>query len=377
MSSRAPDEPSQRLAALAKHASHDERHLMGVVAGWLMLAASVVTAVGLVLPGADRAHAGVVLGFSALIAAYGIVCALGLIDWERLSLSGHACVSAALVAVVGPIALWATGGAHSYAQALLVLPILYAAYFFPRRWAWPLTTEIVLVSASPLLYDERAVHGGFLPRLLVAGVAYLVLTLAIVTLKARMVRAEERQREMAVSDPLTGLGNRRAAQIALNAETTRVGRPHLGRRAGDESAGYAVVLLDLDDFKVVNDRHGHPAGDDVLSALASRLRAAARPDNTVARIGGDEFVVIAPCAGPNGARRIADALHDAASQVFDPAGEPLHGTVAWALFPADGEDAQAVVRAADRRLYDAKRGDEHHTLPADASSAARALSGPA
>jgi diguanylate cyclase (GGDEF)-like protein len=350
---------------------------MGVVAGWLMLAAAVVNAVGLVLPGADRAHAGVVLGFSALIAAYGIVCVLELIDWERLPLLGHAWVSAVLVAVVGTVALRATGGAHSYAQALLVLPILYAAYFLPPRWAWPLTIEIVLVSASPLLYDHAAVDGGFLPRLLVAAVAYAVLTFAIVTLKARMVRAEERQREMAVSDPLTGLGNRRAAQIALNAETTRVGRPHLGRRAGDESAGYAVVLLDLDDFKVINDRHGHPAGDDVLSALAGRLRAAARPDDTVARIGGDEFVVIAPGAGPNGARRIADALQDAASQVFDPGGEPLCGTVAWGLFPSDGEDAEAIVRAADRRLYDAKRGEESGGLAVDVSVAARALAGPA
>jgi diguanylate cyclase (GGDEF)-like protein len=262
-----------------------------------------------------------------------------------------------LVAVVGTVSLWATGGATAYAQALFVLPVLFVAYFFPPRWAWPLTIEMVLASASPLLYDDAAVSGGFLPRLLVAATAYGALTFAVLRLKARMVRAEERQHEMAVSDPLTGLGNRRAAQVALSTEARRVGQPRLGRRAGDESAGYAVVLLDLDDFKFVNDRHGHPAGDDVLCALASRLRATARPEDTVARIGGDEFLVIAPGAGRHGARRVADALEHAASQVFDPGGDPLSGTAAWALFPDDGDDAEDVVRTADRRLYAAKRGE--------------------
>ena len=346
---------------------------MGVVAGWLMLAASVVTAVGLTLPGAPGHHAAIVLGACVAVGTYGAVCVLEVIDWKRLSLRGHAWVAAGLVGVVGSLALWATGGPASYAQVLFVLPVLFVAYFFPPRWAWPLTIEMVLVSASPLLYDSAAVSGGFLPRLLVAAAAYGALTFAVLQLKARMVRAEARQREMAVSDPLTGLGNRRAASLALESEMQRLGRPLLGRRAGDEAAGFAVVLLDLDDFKFVNDRHGHPAGDDVLCALASRLRAAARPEDTVARIGGDEFTVVAPGAGAHGARRLAEALAHAASQVFDPAGEPLCGTAAWALFPDDGEDAEAVVRVADRRLYGAKRGDDEGAHSAAASPVARAL----
>jgi diguanylate cyclase (GGDEF)-like protein len=339
---------------------------MGVVAGWLMLVAAAITLVGLVLPGADRSHAGIVLAAAALIGGYGLVCVLELIDWQRVSLRAHAWIAGGLVAVVGTVALWATGGAGAYAQALFVLPVLFVAYFFPSRWAWPLTIVMVLASASPLLYDDAAVSGGFVPRLLVAATAYGALTFAVLRLKARMVRAEERQHDMAVSDPLTGLGNRRAAQVALSTEASRVGEPRLGRRAGDESAGYAVVLLDLDDFKFVNDRHGHPAGDDVLCALASRLRATARPHDTVARIGGDEFLVIAPGAGRHGARRVADALEHAASQVFDPGGDPLRGTAAWALFPDDGADADAVVRTADRRLYAAKRGEGDDGPPADA-----------
>jgi diguanylate cyclase (GGDEF)-like protein len=374
MPSRAPEKSREQSPALDPDARPDERPLMGVVAGWLMLAAAAVTVVGLALPGAHRGHAGIVLGACLAVGAYGFVCALEVIDWERLSLRGHAWVAAALVGVVGALALWATGAAASYAQALFVLPILFVAYFFPPRWAWPLTLEMVLISASPLLYDGAAVSGGFVPRLLVAAAAYGALTFAVLRLKARMVRAEERQREMAVSDPLTGLGNRRATQIALSAEMTRLGRPRLGRRTGDEVAGYAVVLLDLDDFKVVNDRHGHPAGDDVLCALASRLRVAARPGDTAARIGGDEFVVIAPGAGPNGARRLAAALEHAAAQVFDPGGQPLCGTAAWALFPADGGDAQAVVRKADRRLYAAKRGEDPGPPPPEGSPVARALS---
>jgi diguanylate cyclase (GGDEF)-like protein len=346
---------------------------MGVVAGWLMLAACAVTALGLALPGAPRQHSAIVLGACVAVGAYGVVCVLQVIDWRRLSLRGHAWVAAGIVAVVGSLALWATGGPASYAQVLFVLPALFVAYFFPSRWAWPLTIEIVLITASPLLYDGAALRGGFLPRLLVAAAAYGALAFAVLRLKARMVRAEARQREMAVSDPLTGLGNRRAASLALESEMERLGRPRLGRRAGDEAAGFAVVLLDLDGFKFVNDRHGHPAGDDVLCALASRLRAAGRPEDTVARIGGDEFAVVAPGAGANGAGRLAGALEHAASQVFDPGGEPLRGTAAWALFPDDGEDAEAVVRAADRRLYAAKRVEHEDLQPAQGSPIARGL----
>jgi diguanylate cyclase (GGDEF)-like protein len=351
---------------------------MGVVAGWLMLATAVVSVLGLVLPGAAAGHAPIVLASAAGLGAYGVVCVLELVDWERLSLRGHAGVAVVLIAVVGPLGLWATGGASSYTQALTVLPVLFVAYFFPPRWAWPLTAEIVVVAASPLLYDGGAVDGGFLPRLLVLAAAYCALTVAVLRLKARMVRAEERQREMAVSDPLTGLGNRRAATLALEAEAKRLGQPRLGRRAGDDAPGYAVVLLDLDGFKFVNDRHGHPAGDDVLRALAARLRAAARPEDTVARIGGDEFAVVAPGAGPDGARRLADALEFAASQVFDPGGEPVRGTAAWALFPDDGADAEAVVLAADRRLYEAKRAPgEPEAAPVAARGERAALADPA
>ena len=232
-----------------------------------------------------------------------------------------------------------------------------------------------LVSASPLLYDERAVHGGFLPRLLVAAVAYLVLTLAIVTLKARMVRAEERQREMAVSDPLTGLGNRRAAQIALNAETTRVGRPHLGRRAGDESAGYAVVLLDLDDFKVVNDRHGHPAGDDVLSALASRLRAAARPTTpwraSAATSSSDRAMRRSergsPHCGRAARRRVAGVRSRGGAATRDRGVGAVPGRRRGCAGRRPGGRPASVRRQAGRRA--------RHAAGLTAPSAARALSG--
>jgi len=114
----------------------------------------------------------------------------------------------------------------------------------------------------------------------------------------------------------------------------------------------------------------------VLCALASRLRAAARPEDTVARIGGDEFAVVAPGAGPQGARRLADALEHAAAQVFDPGGEPLRGTAAWALFPDDGNDAEAVVRTADRRLYGSKRDEDQTSLPDEVPPVAGALAEP-
>src|SRR4029453_1008051 len=108
--------------------------------------------------------------------------------------------------------------------------------------------------------------------------------LAIQFLKRRLVNAESHQRAMAELDPLTGVSNRRGFDLAL-------GRP----AASDEP--YALILIDLDDFKQINDEQGHPAGDAVLQSVALAAANIARQGDCVARIGGDEFALLAPGAG--------------------------------------------------------------------------------
>ena len=143
------------------------------------------------------------------------------------------------IPVVG-LAIYLTGGSLSYIEPLLVCSLLYAAFFFPARWAWPLSIELVLVAGAPLLYDANAIENAYLPRYLALVVGFLAATWVMVGLKRRLVAAEVRQRDIANRDPLTGVGNRRDFDATLHRElaarTQPARRPARGRR---EPAGAA------------------------------------------------------------------------------------------------------------------------------------------
>jgi diguanylate cyclase (GGDEF)-like protein len=164
-------------------------------------------------------------------------------------------------------------------------------------------------------------------------------------LTSRMVG---RLREQTQRDPLTNLLNRRALEGELQIEWQRL------RQGG---AGFAVLALDLDHFKDVNDRYGHPAGDAVLALAAQRLRAAVRDVDTVARTGGEEFVVLLPQSTTESAlaaaQRLRQGMVDALFQV--PGGSvAVTVSVGVALPLPEDTGAQQVLQRADRALYRAK-----------------------
>ena len=105
--------------------------------------------------------------------------------------------------------------------------------------------------------------------------------------------------ELSSRDPLTGLANRRHFELMLASEVDRVAR------AGEPAL---VLMIDIDHFKKVNDAHGHPAGDEVLKAVASALHECIRPMDTVARFGGEEFAMILPNCGPSFAQAVAERI---------------------------------------------------------------------
>jgi diguanylate cyclase (GGDEF)-like protein len=176
----------------------------------------------------------------------------------------------------------------------------------------------------------------------------------MIALKRRLVEAEARQREIAHRDSLTAVANRRAFDARLRKELDSRLEPSGGRR-GTDSEPLALLLVDLDDFKSINDRHGHQIGDAVLRQTAERVHAVLRSTDMLARIGGDEFAVIAPGAHGEGAVGLAEAIRTAVAAAEPGSKVPLpRVSVGLATFPEDGIDYETLMASADRRLLRVK-----------------------
>lgn len=310
---------------------------MGPVSGWLWLAAAAVAIVCRFVPGAPEGDDVLFWGLAGVTVAYGLACVTRLIPWHKVSMRGHA-ITVALCQPLIVAALSVTGGVDSYLLPVLVLPALYVAYFFPLAYAIPLAVLEVGTFASPLL-----VSGGghtLVHRTIAYAVAYAGLVTTIQFLKRRLVEAERHQHQMARMDPLTGLANRRAFDeaVACALETGRV---------------FTVLLVDVDFFKQINDRYGHTTGDRVLRELAAHASAGVRSGDCLARIGGDEFALVAPGAGRESADRLSHALRAAGRRV-DAGDGPVSLTVVAAVYPEDGEDRATLLRVLDRELHDVK-----------------------
>ena len=325
---------------------------MGPVSGLLWLGGVGVAVAGRVLPAAPpQAHPALFWGLVALTAVYAVGCISRAIPWSRVGITGHAVAVASLQPLVCA-ALWLTGGAGSYMAPVLVLPMLYVAYFFPPRLAWPLAVLETGTYASPLLTSPGP-HHLLVQRTLGYGVAYVAVVATIRFLKRRLVAAERHEHAIARQDPLTGLANRRGFEEALSGALAAAS-PTGGRRAGD-GASFALLLADVDAFKQINDRFGHTTGDRVLRELAARLAAEVRRGDCVARIGGDEFAVVAPGAGAAAAGRLAEALRASAAEIVPGEGAgPVSITVSCAIYPDDGADRAALMRSVDRDLHAGK-----------------------
>ena len=158
---------------------------------------------------------------------------------------------------------------------------------------------------------------------------------------------------LAVRDPLTGLVNRR-----LLAERISMAVIHARRN----SSAMAVVYLDLDGFKAINDTLGHGAGDALLKMVAARLVATVREEDTVARLGGDEFIlVLSYPSSTNGAGKVASKVIAALSPPYRIEGHTVRITASAgiAVYPGHGEDADTLMKSADLALYEAKRAGKN------------------
>ena len=211
-------------------------------------------------------------------------------------------------------------------------------------------TEVVLADGRIL---ERVSHPLVLPGRTGRVFAYRDVTEERRTVE--VLRANElRLAELATHDALTGLLNRRALLEALDAAV-----PVGGRRESDRPV--AVLMIDLDHFKRVNDEHGHAAGDAVLRDFGEALHTRIRRGDVAGRYGGEEFVVVATVRDREAGLVLAEQIRERA-RTGSPGVVPYRVSIGVALGPEDGTTPEALLRVADERLYTAKRAGRDRVL---------------
>src|SRR4051812_6018638 len=278
---------------------------------------------------------------ASTVAATGIAATLGLARWR---------VTLALVcALIGVAAL-------GELPVLAVVPFAAAAWL-PEPPATPSPEFSPVVLAALLAYASTAL------TLLVVGqfvslhpAAATLATVTVLTGMARAgitivdrLRASERQ---AVTDDLTGLGNRRHLLARLE------------DALGEHQREVALLLIDLDGFKELNDTLGHQAGDEVLTQIGPRLEEALRPGDTLSRLGGDEFAVVLDPGDEAQASAASLRLRGALERSFAVASIRVHidASIGIALYPVHAEDAIGLLQRADVAMYEAKRTRTGHEV---------------
>lgn len=243
------------------------------------------------------------------------------------------------------------GGQKNYPLEYLCIPFLmWAAFRFGPREA---ATAMLILSGiaiwgtfrgyGPFALITRGESFFFL-QAFIGVVAIMTLSLAILFTEHR--DAEAQARALAVSDPVTGLGNYRNLIETLEQEI---------RRSDRTARPFALLLLDLDGLKHINDTYGHLVGTRALCRLAQILRNHCRSIDTAVRHGGDEFALIIPEVD-HGVRQVVRRITE--GLVHDRETPPLSVSIGTAVWPRDGETLELLLRSADRALYEDKR--RHH-----------------
>jgi diguanylate cyclase (GGDEF)-like protein len=213
----------------------------------------------------------------------------------------------------------------------------------PLRRAPATITQLLTLGAAsgPLV----ALHVRPLPSPAFAIVIPAAAVAILAVTRHRLEQQRDALRDVALRDPLTGLANRRLLMARAEYEIARHTR---------DRQRFVVVMLDLDGFKLLNDRFGHAAGDELLCDVGEALTQAIRAQDTVARLGGDEFCVLAPDTDHHGVprltNRIARALAHATAGI-----ETLRASAGTAVFPDDGATAAQLLAHADAQLLAIKR----------------------
>jgi diguanylate cyclase (GGDEF)-like protein len=248
------------------------------------------------------------------------------------------------------------GTDESPVSLIFVLPLIFAASSYPLRS----TIAVCVADVGACLIVGLSDGGQDVAR----AVVLTGLLAATAMMCALQARNHDRQRDalkvISRTDPLTGVLNRRGFEERMGAAL------RTAERTGEP---VALLLLDLDGFKPVNDRDGHAAGDALLQWVAERIQSCLRPADGVGRVGGDEFAIVAPDVDARGA-------NDLAARIVRTLEERIGASVGVAGHPSDGASADDLHRCADEALYRIKRSRRHNG-PSQLAQVAQAAVQPA
>jgi diguanylate cyclase (GGDEF)-like protein len=274
---------------------------------------------------------------SVLVVAVLGAAGMGLLPWKRIVVSkwrepAFLCWSLSNVATITVFG-FINDDPNSALSMLFIVPIVFVSTSYPLR------SVVIVGVASIAAYLGVALEAGSTPDFVLMFSAVLGSTALMGAWQARNHdRVRNELARMSRTDPLTGCLNRRGFEERAR-DAVRLAVEHDG--------SLAVVLVDLDAFKQVNDTGGHAAGDAVLCQTAERLTAAARPGDVIGRLGGDEFAVLLQRVDEHAAAVAADRLEASLADV-------TRASVGLAVLPQHGTELDTLIGWADKRLYETK-----------------------
>ena len=326
------------------------RPLFARFAGVFAAAASLVMLLALAMPGAVVERPAPAVSLCALGVLSGVLL---LASHARHRDRAHLVFDVAGLVWIG-VMIYLTGGVFSPALPLMLAFAVYQAWFWSvRSIGWRLLGAGA-VFASPVLYDPALARGSWevATSVVYSGFAMTATLAACFAVNTSvLLRTRRQSRQLALTDPLTGMSNRRAFSERLEAE--------LACAPTSSDTQLAVVMIDLDNFKQVNTELGHRSGDKLLREIADALKVVARSTDFVARVGGDEFAAVLPRAGVDGARALAERFVAAVAIASEPLARTdsvrVTASAGFALYPLHGASLDELMRAADDALMSVKR----------------------
>jgi diguanylate cyclase len=341
--------------------------LDGLLGGLALGAVIAATALQASLSNLDAAGSAAVTGAAYPLADIALLTFLATMfagsSW-RPSPSGMALVGGLLVlvgvdttyAVDSANGGWFAGGVYDPLWCLAMLVLAAAAWLPARRAPIMATTRrglifpsvLAAVAVAVLVYGQ-SVHLN--PVAVVLAVLALLTVMVRMALLLRETATLAVSRKLSLTDDLTGLANRRSFTAEVE-----------GAVADERPC--ALLMIDLDQFKELNDTLGHHVGDELLRGVGPRLSATMRPGDIVARLGGDEFGVLIKDADAETATVAASRLRVALGRPYALAGISLHvgASIGIAVFPEHAQDAGTLLRHSDVAMYEAKRGRTGHAV---------------